>query len=213
MVLRYNYVFKQPVNYSNIELNEIKNIKDENVRLNSIFISYLNGLYNSLNVLEMVSISGSLPSKLIQSIFKIILSNYDYNDIGKHFKTESILIGESLFKWPSPRIQQFDQFFFQDYLYSSPENYKGSLVGINEYSMVWTLGIILYQCLTGELPFPTYPAIVNFITSSSQNVEIPPQFYKPENSLLIQLITCCLFKNPNQRISWNEIVNHSFFRN
>jgi eukaryotic-like serine/threonine-protein kinase len=83
--------------------------------------------------------------------------------------------------------------------YMSPEQAKGDL-DVDGRSDVWSLGVILYEALTGQIPFdaPNYNALMLTIITKPHRPahEIAPGV-PPEIS---QLIDRCLAKDRNQRV-------------
>lgn len=77
----------------------------------------------------------------------------------------------------------------------------------------WSLGIIVYRMITGELPYPTLKnkEVKKFIVHS----EIEVTKKKVKNEIIRDFITKLLIKNPDERLGANgvdEIKAHPFFK-
>lgn len=87
--------------------------------------------------------------------------------------------------------------------YSPPEQLESAgKVGVQ--ADVWALGVVLYECLTGRLPFvgETLPDIVNQIFA---NAPPPPRRQRPEiPEGLERVVVRCLAKDPKKRFQSAE---------
>ena len=73
---------------------------------------------------------------------------------------------------------------------------------------IWSLGVIIYTILVRKHPYPAsdiYELTQNI--KNKEKIKIPSSINKSMQSLLSRL----LIKNPNNRISWNEIFRHKWF--
>jgi len=85
--------------------------------------------------------------------------------------------------------------------YMSPEQARGSARDVTTASDLWALGAMLYQMLSGELPFPGSTAAEIF--SGIEHTEPQPirSITKSANRELETLCMRCLEKDPTQRMS------------
>ena len=78
---------------------------------------------------------------------------------------------------------------------------------------MWSLGVILYYLFTKKFPFqgPTKPKLIHSIENCNYNINLGP--LKKASDELKDLIHQLFKKNINERISVNEALNHSWFKN
>ncbi len=78
---------------------------------------------------------------------------------------------------------------------------------------IWSLGVIIYYCLSGEIPFmPTTLEISDMATNICQNELRFSKRFENKSSESKDLITKCLIKVPEKRIKIEEIINHEWFK-
>ena len=100
------------------------------------------------------------------------------------------------------------------FTYSAPELILGTMV--NEKADIWALGICMYACLTGGMPFAcdydNYNGIRNEIITGfpSMYALIDPSIH---SSYAVDLIRRMLTVDPHARISAEEALSHPWFRN
>ncbi|CAL0320277.1 unnamed protein product [Lupinus luteus] len=105
--------------------------------------------------------------------------------------------------------------FIGTYTYMSPERIKGSQLGYNYKSDIWSLGLILLKCATGRFPyappdqkegwdsiFQLMEAIVEKPPPSAPCDQFSPEF--------CSFISSCLQINPRDRLSAQDLVRHPF---
>ena len=91
----------------------------------------------------------------------------------------------------------------------APEILEGE--GKNEYNYkcdLWSIGIIIYRLLFKEFPYPGLTE--NEILDKIKKIETD-NLKKTKNKELDNLIQRLLEKNPQNRLDWDEYLNHSFF--
>ena len=79
---------------------------------------------------------------------------------------------------------------------------------INSKSDIWSLGIIIYYLL-----FKEYPYNGNGEYKILQDIYSYKKLKKCNNEELNDLLNNMLKINANERISWDDYFNHSFFKN
>ncbi|CAD8064043.1 unnamed protein product [Paramecium primaurelia] len=91
--------------------------------------------------------------------------------------------------------------------YQAPEIFLGG--GYNEKVDIWSIGIILYQLLVGQLPFQqeTILDTIEMIRDSEINVKNTAAF-KVLNPLVQDLLKRLLKKDPEKRLSAEDFVLH-----
>jgi len=83
--------------------------------------------------------------------------------------------------------------------YLSPEVCEGGIY--NEKSDIWAFGIMLYEMLTGRLPFKETSAVATIAAIMGDEIPDPHQFRSDLPPRLVELIARMLAKDPNARIA------------
>nr|AWD06772.1 Atg1 [Dugesia japonica] len=75
---------------------------------------------------------------------------------------------------------------------------------------IWSMGVIIYQCLTGVAPFQaSNPEALKAIYQKQLDpIRFPPQTSKYLRDVIVKM----LVKNPSNRISFKNIMQHPFVR-
>ncbi|CAD8154267.1 unnamed protein product [Paramecium octaurelia] len=95
--------------------------------------------------------------------------------------------------------------------YQAPEIFLGG--GYNEKVDIWSIGIILYQLLVGQLPFQQETVLdtIEMIRDSEINVKNTSAF-KKLNSLEQDLLKRLLKKDPEKRLSAEDFALHPWLQ-
>ena len=181
-----------------------------------------NFLYISLEYCENGTLHKFLDKRPLKEIhcklyFSQIISAIKYLNnkhiLHRDLKPQNILLD----KFNNIKLADFDFAKFADNntllkticgtpLYMAPEIIKYKQY--NNKSDIWSLGIILYQMITGKHPYKakTHYDLINKIDTT--HVVIPNKFDISDNCY--NLIMTLLQKNPSIRLNWNELFIHSW---
>ncbi len=90
--------------------------------------------------------------------------------------------------------------------YMSPEQARGDIA--DERSDIWSFGIVLYELLTGELPFKGAYEQSILYSVINEDPEPVSQLRQNISTTLQKIVTKCLNKNPDQRyLSFSEVIS------
>jgi serine/threonine protein kinase/Cdc6-like AAA superfamily ATPase len=82
-------------------------------------------------------------------------------------------------------------------VFMAPEQFLGSKA--DERSDIYSLGIVLYNMLTGKWPFDLTGSVVDIFKGKSEGLLVPPSRYVPLPWPVEELILKCLQSDPNKR--------------
>ncbi|OHS97823.1 CAMK family protein kinase [Tritrichomonas foetus] len=172
---------------------------------------------DGMTLLEYANEYGPLSDYEIQTILGQVVIAVDYlhskNIIHRDLKCENIMIDS----YHNIRLIDFgfacamdDQGDLRSTTCGSPAYVAPEIVHHEAYSYsvdVWSLGVILYAISIGCLPFedPSMVKLLNMITNEDPDI---PDFVTDK---LNDLIKCMLAKDPKERITIPEIMQHPFF--
>ena len=92
-------------------------------------------------------------------------------------------------------------------LYVCPEILKGK--EYDEKIDIWSIGIMMYEMVVGENPFKITRE-EELIKIVKDEIKIPS--YLSVSAEVRDFLDRCLQKNPNERASIKELMNHAFFK-
>lgn len=87
--------------------------------------------------------------------------------------------------------------------YMAPEILQGHCY--DEKCDIWSLGIVTYYMLAGELPFPTSDMEAVHLRKMKNGDYKCPSYFSPE---VVDFIARCLASNPSERPGANELLQH-----
>jgi serine/threonine-protein kinase len=169
-----------------------------------LIMEYVNGI----TLAERLKTRGALPVKQALIIFGQIVSAvaylHDHNIIHRDIKSANIrLTGEGGAKLLDFGIAKNDfppdltqtGFVIGTVEYLSPERINSGKA--DEQSDIWALGVLLYEMLTGRVPFTakTFGTLYQQINGAS--FTLPPELHVPRS--VWKLIARCLKKDPADR--------------
>ncbi|KAK6147676.1 hypothetical protein DH2020_018588 [Rehmannia glutinosa] len=187
----------------------------------SIILEYMDGgsLADFLNKVHMI------PEPYLAAICKQVLKGLWYLHHEKHIihrdlKPSNLLINHR----GEVKITDFGvsailastsglaNTFVGTYNYMSPERILGGNYGYR--SDIWSLGLVLLECATGEFPFSSpqpegwanvYELMETIVDQPAPHA--PSDLYSPE---FCAFISACVQKDPKDRLSANELMAHPF---
>ena len=170
--------------------------------------------FHSKDLFDFISEQGPLPEALAKDIFRQLLTTlvscHQKGVVHRDIKDENILIDLNTFKIKLIDFGagcKIEDRVYRDYegtrVYSPPEwiNLKAyKLEGLT----VWSLGILLYDMVCGDIPFKSEPEIL------SAEVSWPAHLNLSED--VKNLILGCLMVDSKERMGMSEVANHPWFQ-
>ncbi|MCG3138899.1 MAG: Serine/threonine-protein kinase PknD [Phycisphaerae bacterium] len=99
-----------------------------------------------------------------------------------------------------PVLQTLTMQFAGTLAYAAPEQLHGQPEKIDTRSDLYSLGIVLYEMLTGQLPYPVGTNLTEAVTRIEQAQPLSPSRLRPELDRELELIVLkCLDKEPSRR--------------
>ena len=168
--------------------------------------------FNSTDLFNFITKQGPLPESFAKKIFKQVVNTviwcHKKGVVHRDIKDENILIDLNTLRiklidfgsgaWMENRIYHE---FQGTRVYSPPEWIKYNVYKPEELT-VWSLGILLYDMLCGDVPFESDQHIV-----SASLTWFPSLTLSQEAKTLIK---ACLTVDPEQRITLEQIANGSW---
>ena len=168
--------------------------------------------FNSKDLFDFISESGPLNENLTHQLFKQVLNTvvmcHSRGVLHRDIKDENILIDLNTHQLKLIDFGSGTYLHDGIYLdfggtrvYSPPEWIKYRSYRADELT-VWSLGILLYNMLCGDVPYETDQQIRDGDLKWRDDVEVSP--------LVQDLVHKCLHQNPDERISLSKILKHSW---
>ena len=170
--------------------------------------------FNSKDLFDFISESGPLPENLSRHLFQQILTTisqcHAHGVLHRDIKDENILIDLSthqlkLIDFGSGTFLHDGVYteFEGTRVYSPPEWIKFRRYKADGLT-VWSLGILLYDMLCGDVPYETDDQIM-----AAQLVWFPQLNISQEAK---NLVRSCLTPDPESRISLSQVLNHPWMK-
>ena len=190
---------------------------------NYIFIvmEYINGG----NLYSFIKKRMKLKEKMAKYIFKQIISAINYihkhNIVHKDIKLENILLdinhGIKICDFGiAKKVNSPDQLFYGisgTPLYMAPEIFYKSNFGYKGFPVdAWASGIALYIMLSGELPFKADKSVKKDSELEYAIINTTPKEIENISKEAKDLIKGLLCKNPNKRLTCEEVLNHPWLK-
>jgi serine/threonine protein kinase len=167
---------------------------------------------------ERIVKDGPFPEAIaktrIAQVLETVQYLHDHNVVHRDLKPENLLLD----KTGRPKLSDFglSKFVHQNFLvstpcgspcYASPECLAGEPYDAAK-SDCWSLGVITYAMLTGQLPWTKTNHNQLFEQIKKGEYRIPPNFSAPCRDFLARLLTV----DPESRMSAAEALNHPFLK-
>merc|ERR1719443_2069935 len=177
------------------------------------FVYILENPSDSIDMFDYISEKGCLDEKVAANFFRqvvqTVLACHSSGVIHRDIKDENILVNLKtgklkLIDFGSGSFLKDDHYteFEGTRVYSPPEWIRcGRYLG--DEATVWSLGILLYDMVCGDIPFETDTEICNAQLAFRNSISHDCQ----------NLISSCLKIRPKDRIQLSEILTHSWLLN
>lgn len=164
--------------------------------------------FHSKDLFDFISEQGPLPEALAKDIFRQLLTTlvscHQKGVVHRDIKDENILIDLNTFK--IKLIDFGSGCFLEDRVYRefqgtrvySPPEWVNSRAYRPEGLTVWSLGVLLYDMVCGDIPFETDEDICG----------ADPSFPSHVSSACRSLILSCLRLRPRDRLALESILSH-----
>lgn len=191
-----------------------QHIEDEKI-YNYIVMEYINGK----TLKELINENGRLKSEAVVSISKQIANALEcahrHHVIHRDIKPHNIIIDEKLnvkvTDFGIARISTSSTITYTSSIlgtvhYISPEQAKGKF--IDEKSDIYSLGVVMYEMVTGHVPFDTDNAVGIALKHINEPLVEPKVFVPNLEPWLNDIIVKCMQKEPSNRFkSAQELID------
>lgn len=203
-------------NFSNPGIIKLKDVFDSRKNV-KIVLEYV----ESGDLLKKIKSEDVEESKVKEIIKKILETTKYLHSLGvihRDLKPENILVEEN-----SEGIQlKFIDFGLATYTlpgeikslkcgtlgYTAPEIFLGRYTNKVD---VWSIGVILYACLTGKLPFFSYSRTEMVEMTQNQELQFDSAKWEKYSSRALEFTKSLLNKNPDLRPSCEEALTNPWF--
>ncbi len=184
-----------------------------------IMMEYLQGhdLFKIITLKDYTKIEEKDMSQIIFKLFKTLIFLHTKNIVHRDIKPENILFSNKK-DYSTLRIIDFglatqtvkDTKSVGTPYYMSPELIDGISVPKSD---VWSVGVIMYQMLTGKFPFNSSGDKNNLLDNIKKNPYNTKNLEEVEYSDEVKdLIAKILVKDYNKRLSSEECIKHPWFK-
>jgi len=171
--------------------------------------------FNSKDLFDYISEQGPLPENVARDLFKQLVDTvsdcHHRGVVHRDIKDENILIDLKtkkikLIDFGSGNFQDEEKIYrkFQGTRVYSPPEWVDRGWYTAEGLTVWSLGVLLYDMLCGDIPFETDQQIL------AAQIRWFPQLKLSEE--VKSLITACLTVSPSERLTLDQVLNHSWIK-
>lgn len=173
-----------------------------------IIMEYCKDYGDFRNYLDNNKVDERKSSIIFKNIYNCIKTCNELKIFHGDIKTDNMLINEKtldiiLIDFGSG-VHSMDSYteLLNDELSTPPEWLENDLYKHDEF-YVWSLGLVLYEIVYDEYPFKEEEEVCEIKK---------PVFYQNITSQCFDLITKCIKKNPEERIKFDKILDHDWFK-